>query len=275
MSSDLGLSDYQYYLGPAGGSGGLTFGASTNVDVLKISGLTDLVVRRDDRAIARHPGGIPGTVLAADKYVEMELIVRRGVQSEATWRALVDSVEFAFSVEEGQAQKELHWQWPNEAERFMRVIPTKRDSERSFMTETGHFAIRAQLLAPDPRWYVAAPNVLNNQTGTFSVSNNGKVRAYPILNIARTSLTRVRVTNNTTGVVFDVDNLVSSSTDVTGDMDKLIRGEAGLIVHFGASNNAYGKWVLPRTPFYLAVGSNSLTLNNGTNIDVTHYTTFM
>jgi len=169
---------------------------------------------------------------------------------------------------------ELHWQWPNEAERFIRVKPTKRDTERSFMTETGHFPIRAQLLAADPRWYTAAPAVLTNQTGTFSVTNSGKARAYPRLNFARSAATRVRVTNNTTGVVLDVNGLPSASTDVTADMDIYIRGESGLVIFVGSTNH-YGQWVVPRSPFYLLPGSNSLTLNNGTNVDVTHYHTFM
>lgn len=274
MSVDLGLTDYQFAIANSAGTSLLTMGQGTNYDFMEINGLTDYVSRRDDRPMARHHGGVPGVLLADSRDIEADIIVRKGAQSDSAWRDSIDNFESAFSITEGEGQRELHWQFPGEEERFVRCRVTKRQTVRSFQSETGLYAVRVQLVAADPRVYIAAQSVTNNQSGTFSISNNGKTRAYPILNFSRSAATRVRVTNNTTGVVLDVNGLPSASTDVTADMDKYIRGEFGLVIFVSATNH-YAQWVLPRVPFYLMPGSNSLTLNNGTNVDVSFWHPFL
>lgn len=272
MSSDLGLNDYQFYLGPPV-SGGLTFGDNTNVDVDRVKGLTDLDVRRAERAQPRRHGDIPGLHVANSRLIEFDVEIRKGGLSDTDWRDLIDDVEEAFSVSD-LVERELHWQWPGEEERFVRCRPTKRDTIRSFESEMGLLALRTQLIAHDPRVYVAAPSTDNANSGSFTVTNNGKQKAYPIITFHRTAQTQVKITNSTTGQVLDIAGLPSASTDVVADMDQYVRGGSGLIIYVGSTNH-YGDWVVPREPFYLTPGSNSITLDFGDTVDFQWWSTYI
>lgn len=271
MSSDLGLADYEYYFGPAGGVGGLDFGLNTNVDVMRIAGLHDLNVAISDLGYHGYDGDVPGIHLAEGRVVEITLHVRKGTQTDTQWRDLIDSVEGAFTVYKA-TQQELHWQYPGEEERFIRCRPTRRRRIVDPDSELGICEIQVQLHSPDPRVYTAAPLTDLNNTGTFSVTNNGSVNAYPIITFNRnTSLTRVRLQHNGTSQIIDVGGaggLTGATTDVVCDMDRYIRGETGYVVYTDPGINHYGTWVVPRTPFYLEPGSNSLTLLNGSSVDI-------
>lgn len=273
MSSDLGLLDYELYFGPAGG-GGLDFGLNSNIDAMKIEGLTDLNTAFTDRQHHSQHGDIPGVSLARSRVIVFDVDVRKGSLTNTQWRDLIDDVEAAFTVDKTD-QSELHWQFPGEEERFLRARPIRRKRVIDPDSELGICRVNIQLRAADPRFYTAAPSTDNANTGSFTVTNNGKVEAYPIITFERgsTSPATCGITNNTTGQVISVTGL-SGTTDLVMDMDKLIRGDPGLVVYRGATND-YAKWQQTREPFYLAPGSNSIVLNNGDNVSFQWWNTYL
>ncbi len=272
MSSDIGLPSYGFYYGVAGG-GDLTFGVNTNVDVMKVEGLTDQNALVSDKQHHNRFGDVPGRHLARSRLIVFDIDVRKGALTDAAWRNLIDDVEEHFTIDEDN-ENELHWQVPGNAERFLRARCVKRKRVMEPDSELGLTRISVQLRAADPRFYVAAPNTDLTNTGTFTVTNNGKQNAFPLIVFERAlGGTTVGITNNDTGVVFSVGGL-GGTADLTADMDKLIRGNTGLVV-FRGSINDYPFWVQPRTPFYLRPGSNSVTLDDGDDVDFTWWDTFV
>ncbi len=272
MSTDLGLANYEFYFGVAGG-GDLDFGLNTNIDVMKIDGLSDQNALVSDKQHHNRFGDIPGTHLARSRLITFDLDVRKGALSDSAWRNLIDDVEGHFTIDK-DTENELHWQVPGNSERFLRARCVKRKRLLLPESELGITRIAVQLRASDPRFYVAAPNSDNNNTGSFVVTNNGKQNAFPRILFERAGGgTSVKITNTTTGVIFEVGGL-GGTGDLTGDMDKLVRGETGLVV-FRTGFNDYPFWTQPRTPFYLQPGSNSITLNAGDDVDFTWWDTFV
>ncbi len=277
MSTDLGLVDYEFYYGASSG-GDLDFGLNTNIDVMKVEGLTDQNALVSDKQHHNRFGDIPGTHLARARLVVFELDVRKGVLSDTAWRNLIDDVEGHFTIVKNVTDIEdghqLHWQVPGNAERFLRARCVKRKRVMEPDSELGLTRIAVQLRASDPRFYVAAPNNDLANTGTFTVTNNGKQKAYPRILFERAGGgTSVKIINNDTGVVFEVTGL-GGTIDLTADMDQLVRGSTGLVV-FRATTNDYPDWIQPRTPFYLQPGTNSITLLAGDDVGFTWWDTFV
>ncbi len=277
MSADLGLVDYEFWHGDLSGNG-LDFGLNSNVDVMKVEGLTDQNALVSDRQHHNQFGDIPGVYLARSRLIVFELDVRKGALSDTAWRDLIDDVEGEFTIvkdiNELEDGSQLHWQVPGNPERFLRARCVKRKRIMEPDSELGLTRIAVQLRASDPRFYTAAPNTDLANTGTFTVTNNGKQRAYPRILFERAlGGTSVKITNNDTGVVFEVTGL-GGTVDLTADMDQLVRGATGLVV-FRATTNDYPDWIQPRTPFYLRPGTNSITLQAGDDVGFTWWDTFV
>ena len=272
MSSDLGLLDYEFYYGAAGG-GDLDFGLNSNIDVMKINGLTDQNAVVSDKQHHREFGDIPGIYLARSRVVTMELDIRQGALSDAAWRDLIDDVEGHFTIDK-DTEQELHWQLPGDPERFLRGRTLRRGRVLDPDTELGICRISVQVRASDPRFYTAASNSDDNNTGSFTVTNNGKQDAYPIMVFERgASPATCGITNNTTGQIISVTGL-SGTVDLTMDMNALVRGESGLVV-FRGSTNDYGNWQQTREPFYLAPGANNIDVDAGGDVDFQWWDTFV
>jgi hypothetical protein len=215
---------------------------------------------------------MPGLHKANAKAIEFELHVRKGALTEAQWRSLILDVEEHFTVYD-DSQVELHYRLGNLAERFLRVRGLRRSYIISPDSELGIAVMKCQLTAADPRVYNASQSTDNNNTGAHTVTNNGRAAAYPIVTFGRTAQTQVKITNSTTSQVLDINGFTASSgQSVVCNMDKLVRGDTGLIIYNPSTSvSYYGDWVVPRTPFYLAPGSNSITLNNGDDVSYAFY----
>lgn len=275
MSSNLGLVDYEFYFGPAGGTGGLEFGIGHFVDVMSIDGITDLEVLYSDMQHLLHHGDIPGVHLAVGKVVRFELEIRKATQTDTQWRDLIRSVESAFSVLTTEEQ-ELHWKLPGETERFLRGRPVRRRRIIDPDSELGICSIEVELRQADPRYYTATKSTDNNNSGTFTVNNTGPEDAYPLITFdTGVGNSRGRIINNDTGVVLDVVD--GYGTDQLGyaDMDKYIRGDQGAIIYDHLSVSKYGAWVPPRTPFYLRPGNNSVSLTFGQTVSFEWWATHL
>ena len=133
--------------------------------------------------------------------------------------------------------------------------------------------MEVQLRAADPRIYDDALTVPSAQSGTFNVTNLGNSDAYPILNFG--AVTNAKLTNNTIGSLHFIEVLATTgSGSLIADMDRWIRGTNELLVYRTATDN-YPMWTQPRLPFRLLPGINSLTLNTGTNVTVSHRDTWL
>lgn len=281
MTSIRGLSNYQWYFGPAGG-GGLTFGASTNVDVMVVDGHQDVNVETTSRPMIGRHGDVPGVHLARGSTISLTIQVRKGTLTDAQYSDLIESVEDAFKPS-SYVEYELHWKDdPQQGEKFCfaRCITRKRLLTPQQQFTFGIMEMDVLLERSDPRWYLAQPVSDINNTGTVSVTPvYGSGRVYPLIAFQRNaSDTRCRITNNTTGQVLDINGLPAATSDIYAHMMRYIRGEAGLVIYDGTTNR-YGYWVQPREPFYFishpAGATNSITINNGGPVDFTYYHTFL
>lgn len=258
--------DYQFeYLVQYSGalSSTLQFGAGTNIDVMNITGLEDLDVRVGDRAFTRNHGDIPGEHFATSRTVTLDLAIRQGSLTDQQYRDLIESaIHQHFLVRpDFRDTEQLSFRMPGNPDRMIRARTIKRSYPRRADQEWGHATIQVMMRANDPRIYSLATNNSGAQSGTFNIVNDGKANVYPILTFAHAG--SVELTNNTYPNSFIATGL--SGTALTADFDKYIRGERGLVVYDG-STNEYGKWTHPRRPFILGPGTNSITLTTGTSV---------
>lgn len=259
MSSQLGLTDYQFYFGPAGGSG-FYFGQGYNVDVMEIQGITDLEVLFSDQQHLLQFGDIPGIHLAVGKVVRFELEIRKGNLTWTQWRNLISTTESAFTVLRDE-EHELHWKLPGESERFLRGRPVRRRRIIDPDSELGIAAIEVELRQADPRSYIAAKRVTPNRSGTFTLNVGSKERVWPLIRFnTGAGNTRARLVHNNTGVVLDVIDGYGVNAFGYANMDAYIRGLQDHIIYDHNGDGKYGAWQPPREPFYLEPGNNSLTL---------------
>lgn len=267
---------FEYVIQYAGGSSStLTFGGTSlntpGVDVLKVSGLFDAEVRVGDRAFTRQHGDVPGEHWIGPKDIVLDLAIRGDSSTQGYWD-LVESVvhEHFLARPNYDADEYLSFRLPGFSDRFIRCRTIKKTYPREQQQETGYARFQVMLRAADPRIYALTQTNSGVQTGTFNVTNNGKANVYPILEINQTGT--VSLTNNTFGQTMTFTGATSGL--LVCDFDKYIRGEKGLVVYVG-STNQYGFWDHPRAPFALGPGTNSLTLTTGTNVTVKHRDTWL
>lgn len=243
-------------------------GSTPNVDLVRVTGLHDLEVRDGDRAFARYDGDVAGLHRAEPRYVRLEMEVR-GVPGDSAYDELAHKAIRMFTRRERQ-DGVLTFQFPGTGAQFIRCRPVRRRVPREAKTEYGLLPIDVELKAADPRIYDAIVSS-GVQSGTFNVVNNGNDYAYPIFNFG--AVAAAKITNNTNGDIVDIQGATGSG-NLMVDMDRFIRGVFDLIVYRGSTDN-YPAWQQPRKPFRLEPGTNSLTLNVGTNVTVQHYPTYL
>jgi hypothetical protein len=268
----LNLKDYEYSYRS------LNFGADTEYPLSKESGILSCEVRSGDRDNPRGHGSVPGIHMAARKYIELEI----EVVGRYGYPQYVNHVEFVcrvFNPEQYKKADEIYdklfFKYPGFPESFVLARPIKRTIIRTPRTEMGVLPIAIQMLQYDPRRYVNDYVDSGWVTGTITVENDSPITVYPFLEL-RTSATSAgvaKITNNTTGDVFEVAGAGNNQV-VYARMDILERSVFGMIVYSG-SVDLYSKWVAPRLPFTLLPGTNSITLNSGQKFRVRHRTCYL
>lgn len=239
-----------------------------NIDVVRVSGLLDSTVEDSDRDFARFDGDVPGLHRLEPRYVKFELEVRGevGEDYDDLVNDTIDNFKRRFEVD-----GVLTFMFPGfEVPRWVRCRPVRRRIARDARTEFGLLPIDIEFKAADPRMYSDLVTS-GSESGTFVVVNDGNDPAFPILNFG--GVANAKLTNNTNGDVIEISGATGSGS-LIADMDRYIRATNQLIVYRGSTDN-YGKWLQPRKPFTLNRGSNSLTLNTGTNVTVDHYPTYV
>ena len=273
----MALTDYQFEYVTAIDT--LTFGENgatvPNVDVDSVRGLLEMEARVGDREFARQSGDIPGLHRATPRIPTFKLEVRGPDPTAVAYTDLVVQTRDIFTIrpEASDTDGVLNFKFPGEVEQFIRCRPIRRKMPRDARTEYGLMPIEVQLRAADPRIYDDALTVPSAQSGTFNVTNLGNSDAYPILNFG--AVASVKLTNNTIGSTHFTEILsATGSGSLIANMDRWIRGTNQLLVFRGSTDN-YPNWTQPRIPFRLLPGINSLTLNTGTNVVVSHRDTWL
>jgi hypothetical protein len=246
----LALSDYQFNYATAVDT--LTFGPNgatvPNVDIEEVSGLEDLDVRVGDREFARQDGDISGLHRAEFREIRFKIEVRSSVLNQTYYDLVTKTREiFTRRADPSDTDGVLTFKLPGEPEQIIRCRPIRRRESRNARTEYGLLPMEILLRAADPRIYAV-------DTDT-STTNNGNDFAYPILNFG--AVTSASITNSTTGDTISISSATGSG-NLIADMDKWVRGTSGLIVYRGSTDN-YFAWDLPRRPFRLAPGANSIS----------------
>ena len=266
----MALNDYEFSYR------GLTFGGTTNYEVDKESGILDLSMRDATRVFPRRHGALPGKSLANQKIIEFIIVPRSA--TPATLAGYIEDIVNAFNPfdypDPDETNDKLVFKYPGFPEQFVYARPLKRTlpGGRTQVSEMGVRPIAIQMFAYDPRRYELPliDSGVKVTSTTWDVVNGGNIDTYPEVTFVADGSGDCLLTNNTTTETLDIQGAGAAAT-VIADMHRTIRGETiQLLVYVGATDK-YTKWQLPRTPFKLQPGTNSLTVTTGASAQVKHY----
>lgn len=262
----MALSDYQMSYN------GLTFGAGTDIGIVEVFGLDGFTVGLGDSPIPRGDGDIVGFGRAKSRSIVLELQASGAKRSTALADTLTGALD-AFAM--SQDPLPLGFKEPGFDEAFVYARPTGRIVPRKpTLTFTNRpFTIRLQVA--DPRVYSEAlttTNFLN--TTPIVLTNDGNTPSHPLITFygpTSGTVTAVHLTNSTTGQVLDIDTTMLSGEILTADMGGIVTVSPTTDPYINLDGvNKYGDWALPREPFYLAPGNNSVAFTvTGTSTNAT------
>lgn len=273
---------------------GLVFGEGCDLMVNRAEGFEGFEVRTSDSDQPRNDGGLRGLDYVAPRTLAFELSAWEPDGDGTAYEGLWSLVRGAFKPSR-DTDYDLLFKRPGAPERLIRCRPISlvRVEEWRRFNRYGYPPV--VLRAVDPRIYSAELHMANVpvfasiQGGTelpvtefpvdftggsqteLGVQNDGTADAYPLIRFygpATGTCTGVTLTNSTTGQVFQVSTTITSGQILTADMEAAVTGANGLVISLGGSSR-YGSWALPREPFALAPGSNTLRFQvTGTSTDV-------
>jgi len=281
----LGLADYTFQYN------NLVFGDGTGYYVDHHEGLEGFDVRVSDSDQPRNDGGIRGLDYVSTRLVAFTLAL--GETTDTAYETRWGALRTAF-VPARSADMALTFKRPGMPERFVncRPITLTRAQEYLQFDQVGHPLL--VMRAVDPRIYSSVLYSTNatvyaltgggfdwpvvnwpiDFTGAVqnfaSATNSGSVEAYPLLRFYGPivgTCTAVTLTNITNGSAITVTTSISTGQILTADMSAAVTGSSGSIIDLGGSGR-YGSWAVPRTPFSLSPGNNTLKFQvTGTSTD--------
>lgn len=293
----IGLADYEMEFR------GLRFGGtdgSNPVGIRMIDGLQDFDARVGNTPIPRGDGSIPGLHTVKEKDIKLDLIVNGASKSQA----IEDAMAEARAVfQRDQTPEPLYFKFPGQAESFVYARAIGRQERKGIETAFGQRPLLVRMLAADPRVYGSTQKsaTLGVYDGTGGgedfpipeyganfnldtsaeavVTNAGDANAYPLLRFyygSAGTITAVKVTNTTTGQVTEFTTTITTGQVLTADMRRIVTADTGDSPYIDLNGSSrYGDWVLPREPFYLVPGDNSLRFElTGTSTDAQCVVTF-
>lgn len=298
----LGLSDYQYFYGPhLDLQAGLLLGDLTPYDVKELEGLEGFDARVGDVELPRGHGSQPGKHFQSARLVR---VVCEFVGDETYVEGLSQTLHDAFQVSEDW-DHHLVWKHPGRPERFIRCRPVDVTYQLTAVsTRLRPFVVT--LRAANPRLYgtdlvttsvpiYAAtisggdypgdyPKDLTLAAGALQeaiVTNSGKANAYPLVRFygpAVGTVTRVKLTNLTNGVILDINTALLTGQILTANMEAFVTGANTRVIDLSGATR-YADWQLPRVAFRLAPGDNTLRYevtgtSTSTYCTVTHRNTW-
>jgi hypothetical protein len=274
--------------------GGLVFGDGCDIMVNRAEGFEGFEVRTSDSDAPRGDGGLRGLDYVAPRTLAFELNAWEADGDGTTYEGLWASVRSAFRPSRSLDQ-ELVFKRPGAPERLVRCRPIQLARVANWDRFNRYGYPPVVLRAMDPRIYSTEVRTTNlslyssssggldwpvtewpvDFTGGFQtetvVQNDGTAEAFPLLRFYGPTIgtcTAVTVTNSTTGQVLQIITPLVTGQILTADMEAAVTGANRLVVEIGGSSR-YGAWGLPREPFALAPGSNTLRFQvTGTSTDV-------
>jgi hypothetical protein len=281
----LGLADYTFNYN------GLTFGDGTGYYVDHHEGLEGFDVRTSDSDQPRNDGGIRGLDYVAPRTIAFTLAL--GETADTDFETRWSTLRSAF-LPSRSLDLPLTFKRPGMAERYVncRPIQLTRVQEYLQFDQVGHPPL--VLRAVDPRIYSSVQYSANatvfastgggmdwpvanwpvDLTGGLqnflSATNNGTAEAYPLIRFYGPTVgtcTGVTLTNLTNGSVLAIAATITSGQILTADMAAAVTGANTLVIDLGGSSR-YGSWTVPRAPFSLSPGNNTLKFQvTGTSTD--------
>lgn len=263
---------------------GLTFGEGCTVMVQSSDGFEGFEVRDSDSDQPRGDGGIRGLDYSSARLVAITLTLaeledRDGSIYEALW----SSVRSTFRPSRF-ADYELAFKRPGQPERIIRCRPISLTRSEEYLKFNRVGQAPVVLRAADPRIYStvlhtgsvplytgpsAAGTDLPIELGVdfapgarseFVAANAGNADAYPVIRFygpTSGTVTAVTLTNTTTGQALNIDTAIPSGQILQADMDAAATAANRELVTLNDTTK-YGDWRLPRIPFAIAPGSNTL-----------------
>lgn len=293
----MALADYTYSYN------GLVFGNGQQVMVDRAEGFEGFESRTSDSDQPRGDGGIRGLDYVAPRTIGFELVLAETTDTdyETRWQ----TVRASFTPSRS-ADIPLTFKRPGQPERFVNCRPVQLVRAEGYRRFNQIGFPPVVLRAVDPRIYSTEEHQGNASVyagaaggldysitqfpADFSggvqnelvVENAGAADAYPLIRFYGPvvgTCTGVTLTNTTTGQVLTVNTTITTGQILTADMEAAVTGADRLVISLSGSSR-YGSWQLPRAPFALAAGSNTLRFQvTGTSTDmicnITHRDTWI
>lgn len=263
---------------------GLTFGPGTPYMLNSFDGIEGFQMRVSDSDQPRGDGAIRGLDYASAKTISfgfqlIETVDNGGTDYEGMWQQIRRTFAPSRSTDD-----DLVFKRPGQPERLIRCRPIQLIRTEKFTSFNRMGSPPVVLRAVDPRIYSSAVRSGNALVyavtgggvdypldypvdfsgGTqmeFVAQNDGTADAYPLIRfyhpVATGTVNGVKLTNTTTGQILTINSVVSSGQILTADMGAMVNGSDGLVISLDGASR-YGGWALPREPFALAPGSNTL-----------------
>lgn len=264
---------------------GLTFGLGCDVMVNRAEGFEGFEVRSSDSDQPRGDGGIRGLDYVAPRTIAFELVTAELEDLDgSTYEALWAAVRSAFRPCR-ETDYPLTFKRPGAPERVVWCRPVSLVRSEDYLKFNRVGFPPVVLRAVDPRIYSAEVHTGNvtvyatSQGGfdlpvelgsgidftggsqaEFVAENAGTADAYPLIRFygpVSGTVTGVKLTNTTTGDILHVTANVVTGQILTADMEAAATGANRLVIALDGSSR-YGDWALPRSPFSLAPGSNTI-----------------
>lgn len=272
---------------------GLTFGASTDYHVNNAEGFEGFEVRTSDSDQPRNDGALRGLDYVAPKTVSFELAVVAEDEDGTIYESLWEDIRAAF-LPSRETDYDLTFKRPGQVERIIRCRPIQLLRSEQFKRFNRVGFPPVVLRAVDPRIYsselytenaavfastgggidyplVEFPiDFVGSVQNELSVTNEGNADAYPYIQIYGPTVgtvTAVTLTNTTTSQTMVITTTITTGQILVADMSAAVTGVDSLVISLGGSSR-YGSWSLPRTPFALVPGGNTLRFQvTGTSTD--------
>lgn len=281
----LGLADSTFNYN------GLTFGDGTGYYVDHHEGLEGFDTRVSDSDQPRNDGGIRGLDYVAPRVVAFTLAL--GETSDTSYETRWQALRAAF-LPSRSVDLPLTWKRPGQPERIVNCRPIQLTRVQEYLQFDQIGKPPLVLRAVDPRIYSSVQYMANatpyaavgggldwpvgnwpvDYTGgtqnLLVVQNNGTADAFPLIRFygpITGTCTGVTLTNTTNGTVLQISTTVTTGQILTADMTAAVTGANTSVIDLGGSSR-YGSWVVPRTPFNLSPGSNTIKFQvTGTSTD--------
>lgn len=273
----------------------LVFGQGCEVMVQSVEGFEGFEVRSSDSDQPRGDGGIRGLDYVAPRTVAFTLTLAELEDLDGSiYEGLWSTVRSTFRPSRA-TDYDLVFKRPGQSERLIRCRPISLGRTEEYLSFNRVGSAPVVLRAVDPRIYsndlhhatvpIYSPGMTGGGTSfpidwgvdfaagvrtEFVAENDGNADAYPFVRFygpASGTVTAVRLENTTTGQILDIDAAVPNGSILDADMEAAATGANRLVVSMDGETR-YGHWSLPREPFALAPGSNTLKYTvTGTSTD--------